>query len=40
MAAGVGIVGPECAVALQTPNANLRAIVESAREWRKDPEGG
>lgn len=31
--AGVQIVAPECAVALATPNANLRAIGEAAREY-------
>ena len=30
--AGVDILAPECAVPLQTPIANLRAIVEAARE--------
>jgi len=30
--AGVDILAPECAVPLQTPLANLRAIVEAARE--------
>lgn len=32
VAAGVRVLAPECAVALQTPLANLRAIVEAARE--------
>ncbi|MDI6755519.1 MAG: uroporphyrinogen decarboxylase family protein, partial [Thermodesulfobacteriota bacterium] len=30
--AGVDIIGPECAVPLQTPLRNLRAIVEAAEE--------
>ena len=30
--AGVDILAPECAVPLQTPLANLKAIVEAARE--------
>jgi [methyl-Co(III) methanol-specific corrinoid protein]:coenzyme M methyltransferase len=30
--AGVRVLAPECAVALQTPLSNLRAIVEAARE--------
>jgi hypothetical protein len=29
---GVRVLAPECAVALQTPLANLRAIVEAAKE--------
>ncbi len=32
MEAGVDILAPECAVPLQTPIANLRAIVDAARE--------
>lgn len=32
MAAGVEIIGPECAVPLRTPNRNLKAIVEAAKE--------
>lgn len=32
LAAGVSIVGPECAVPLRTPNRNLVAIVEAARD--------
>ena len=35
--AGVDILAPECAVPLQTPIANLKAIVEAAREgWCRD----
>ena len=30
--AGVDVLAPECAVPLQTPLTNLRAIVEAARE--------
>jgi [methyl-Co(III) methanol-specific corrinoid protein]:coenzyme M methyltransferase len=30
--AGVNIIAPECAVPLQTPLRNLRAIVEAAQE--------
>jgi [methyl-Co(III) methanol-specific corrinoid protein]:coenzyme M methyltransferase len=30
--AGVDILAPECAVPLQTPLANLKAIVEAAKE--------
>lgn len=30
--AGVGIIGPECAIPLPTPMENLRAIVEAVRE--------
>jgi len=30
--AGVDVLAPECAVPLQTPLANLKAIVEAARE--------
>jgi len=30
--AGVDILAPECAVPLQTPLANLKAMVEAARE--------
>jgi [methyl-Co(III) methanol-specific corrinoid protein]:coenzyme M methyltransferase len=30
--AGVDIIAPECAVPLQTPLRNLRAIVEAAQE--------
>ena len=30
--AGVRVLAPECAVVLQTPLANLRAIAEAARE--------
>ena len=34
--AGVDIIAPECAVPLQTPLSNLRAIVEAAEEgWQK-----
>jgi [methyl-Co(III) methanol-specific corrinoid protein]:coenzyme M methyltransferase len=32
MEAGVDILAPECAVPLQTPIANLKAIVEAAKE--------
>jgi [methyl-Co(III) methanol-specific corrinoid protein]:coenzyme M methyltransferase len=32
VAAGVDIIAPECAVPLQTPLRNLRAIVEAAQE--------
>jgi [methyl-Co(III) methanol-specific corrinoid protein]:coenzyme M methyltransferase len=32
VAAGVDIIAPECAVPLQTPIRNLKAIVEAARE--------
>jgi [methyl-Co(III) methanol-specific corrinoid protein]:coenzyme M methyltransferase len=32
VAAGVNIIAPECAVPLQTPIRNLRAIVEAAQE--------
>ena len=32
VAAGVNIIGPECAIPLGTPLANLRAIVEAAHE--------
>jgi [methyl-Co(III) methanol-specific corrinoid protein]:coenzyme M methyltransferase len=31
IAAGVRIVGPECAVPLRTPLQNLKAIVQAAR---------
>jgi [methyl-Co(III) methanol-specific corrinoid protein]:coenzyme M methyltransferase len=31
--AGVQMIGPECAVPLQTSIANLRAIPEAVREW-------
>ena len=31
--AGVQMVGPECAIPLQTPIENLRAIPEAVREW-------
>jgi uroporphyrinogen-III decarboxylase len=30
--AGVDIIAPECAVPLQTPVSNLRAVVEAAEE--------
>ena len=30
--AGVDILAPECAIPLQTPITNLKAIVEAARE--------
>ena len=33
--AGVEIAGPECAVPLITPNANLKAIVAAAREFSR-----
>ena len=33
--AGVEIVAPECAVPLTTPNRNLRAVVEAAREYER-----
>jgi [methyl-Co(III) methanol-specific corrinoid protein]:coenzyme M methyltransferase len=33
LAAGVQVVGPECAVPLQTPVGNLRAIVSAAEAW-------
>jgi [methyl-Co(III) methanol-specific corrinoid protein]:coenzyme M methyltransferase len=32
IAAGVNIIGPECAIPLSTPLENLRAIVEAVRE--------
>jgi [methyl-Co(III) methanol-specific corrinoid protein]:coenzyme M methyltransferase len=35
--AGVEIAGPECAVPLITPNANLQAIVAAAREFSRRP---
>ncbi len=31
--AGIEIIGPECAVPLRTPNANLKAVVEAVREY-------
>lgn len=31
--AGVPLIAPECAVPLRTPNANLKAIVDSVREY-------
>ena len=31
--AGVEIAAPECAVPLPTPNRNLRAVVEAARDY-------
>jgi len=30
--AGVKILAPECAIPLRTPNRNLKAIVEAAKE--------
>ncbi|MDA8219657.1 MAG: MtaA/CmuA family methyltransferase [Dehalococcoidales bacterium] len=33
--AGVEIAAPECAVPLPTPNRNLRALVEAARDYRQ-----
>lgn len=33
--AGVEIIAPECAVPLTTPNRNLKAVVEAAREYTK-----
>jgi MtaA/CmuA family methyltransferase len=35
IAAGVDILGPECAVPLRTPNQNMLAIVEAAEETRR-----
>ena len=32
VAAGVNIIGPECAIPLATPIENLKAIVEAVRE--------
>ncbi|MHB1133895.1 MAG: MtaA/CmuA family methyltransferase [Chloroflexota bacterium] len=37
--AGVEIVAPECAVPLTTPNRNLRAVVEAAREYEQTRRG-
>lgn len=31
--AGVQLIGPECAVPLRTPNANLKAVVDAVREY-------
>jgi len=31
--AGVNMIGPECAIPLQTSIANLRAIPEAVHEW-------
>jgi MtaA/CmuA family methyltransferase len=39
MQAGVDIVGPECAIPLETPNRNLLAIAQAARDFGK-PERG
>lgn len=38
--AGVEIVAPECAVPLTTPNRNLKAVVEAAREYRAQRSAG
>ena len=35
LAAGVGIIGPGCAVSPECPNANLRAMVDAVREWEE-----
>ena len=35
--AGVDVVGPECAVPLATPNANLTAIARAARDFVRNP---
>ena len=32
-AAGVQFIGPECAIPLRTPNANLKAVVDAVREY-------
>jgi [methyl-Co(III) methanol-specific corrinoid protein]:coenzyme M methyltransferase len=36
LAAGVQMIGPECAIPLQTPLENLRAITEAVLEWHAD----
>jgi [methyl-Co(III) methanol-specific corrinoid protein]:coenzyme M methyltransferase len=32
--AGVELIGPECAVPLDTPTENLQAIARAVRDWR------
>ena len=34
--AGVGLIAPECAIPLQTPLANLKAIPRTVREWHAE----
>jgi [methyl-Co(III) methanol-specific corrinoid protein]:coenzyme M methyltransferase len=34
--AGVQLVGPECAIPLQTSIENLKEIPRSVRDWTKD----
>ena len=36
--AGVELVGPECAIPLQTPSSNLKAIPDAVRRWRQSQE--
>ena len=38
--AGVPLIGPECAIPLQTPLDNLRAIPEAVREWHSQHPNG
>ena len=38
--AGVPLIGPECAIPLQTPLDNLRAIPAAVREWHAAHSGG
>ena len=36
LAAGVELIGPECAIPLTTPFANLREIPSAVRDWYRD----
>ena len=38
--AGVPMIGPECAIPLQTPLDNLRAIPAAVREWHDEHPNG
>ncbi len=37
LAAGVQLIGPECAVPLQTPVENLKEITRAVRDWPRSP---
>lgn len=37
LAAGIPVIGPECAIPLQTPVANLQAILPAVIEWTTQP---
>ena len=34
--AGIQLIGPECAIPLQTPIENLTVIPETVKEWHKN----